>query len=583
MKEKINSLVSVEKANKQILQDYLEQQLFLLKNIVDTRNMETTEVVEFLRELDKTNLSVHNMMNRDSWCNWNEGQLVLKSNLKTEKDTDTVLREGIRRYELALSDQPLENKRLEMLPEKGTIVVLGKTDEIDSWNSLHDFNILRIKNDSVEADYALMMEKDIVGIIGIASKNYHEEEAVEFVKSMFLAAKYFSEKVKGSKKKLFFGGITFLGGRLGFENEQDVFVQGAVSGLCKTLALEWSDKAVIRYIDCSLEMSYEDALSALQSEMAYGDRVEVGIDQERRNLIQLVERYEDHAPEAKNQPNMEDVFLVSGGARGVTFACIMRLAEKYHCKFILLGRTKIEKEEAYLCGTVTEDELKKVIYEHFKETGIKITPANLGQEAKRILSMREVSQNINDLKEFASDVIYEVCDVRNADILNQVVRKSEERVGKITGIIHGAGVLADKLVEKKTVEDWEKVFGIKYTGLKNMLSVTNPENIKYITFFSSIAGYFGNMGQVDYSSANEYLNLFAKHWKIKHPECNIVSINWGAWDAGMVSLSLRKAMKDRGVKLIPIDVGTRYFLEVFEKQHDSKMCQIVINYLDRWG
>ena len=39
-----------------------------------------------------------------------------------------------------------------------------------------------------------------------------------------------------------------------------------------------------------------------------------------------------------------------------------------------------------------------------------------------------------------------------------------------------------------------------------------------------------------------------------------MAINWGPWDAGMVSDQLRQLYKERDIDLIPLDEGVRFFM-----------------------
>src|SRR5512133_3425958 len=45
---------------------------------------------------------------------------------------------------------------------------------------------------------------------------------------------------------------------------------------------------------------------------------------------------------AKTMVDQNSVVLVSGGARGITASCVVKLAERTRCKFILLGRSSDE-------------------------------------------------------------------------------------------------------------------------------------------------------------------------------------------------------------------------------------------------
>ena len=58
--------------------------------------------------------------------------------------------------------------------------------------------------------------------------------------------------------------------------------------------------------------------------------------------------------------NQNTVFLVSGGARGITAQCVIKLAQRYQCKFILVGRSSIaEPEPDWAAGCFDEITLKK--------------------------------------------------------------------------------------------------------------------------------------------------------------------------------------------------------------------------------
>ena len=58
--------------------------------------------------------------------------------------------------------------------------------------------------------------------------------------------------------------------------------------------------------------------------------------------------------------------------------------------------------------------------------------------------------------------------------------------------------------------------------------------------------------------ANEVLNkVAAAEARRRGDACRVVSIGWGPWEGGMVTPSLHKHFKSRGVKLLPVAVGRR--------------------------
>ena len=107
------------------------------------------------------------------------------------------------------------------------------------------------------------------------------------------------------------------------------------------------------------------------------------------------------------------------------------------------------------------------------------------------------------------------------------------------------------------------VLDTKYGGLNNILSCVDKEKLKLVVSFSSVAGYFGNDGQMDYAAGNEFLAKFSHYFRRKYPTCKALTINWGAWDGGMMDYIYRKTLTEKGYVLIPLDVGAGYFANEF--------------------
>jgi polyketide-type polyunsaturated fatty acid synthase PfaA len=145
---------------------------------------------------------------------------------------------------------------------------------------------------------------------------------------------------------------------------------------------------------------------------------------------------------------------------------------------------------------------------------------------------------------------------------------------QVTGIIHGAGVLADKFIEQKTLEEFNAVYTTKIDGLLSLLAATSAENIKHLVLFSSAAGFYGNPGQSDYSIANDILNKTAYRFKALNPSAQVLSFNWGPWDGGMVTPELKRMFNDRGVYIIPLDAGAK--LLVSELAADTNRCAQIL-------
>lgn len=256
--------------------------------------------------------------------------------------------------------------------------------------------------------------------------------------------------------------------------------------------------------------------------------------------------------------NSSSVFLVSGGGRGVTSECVIRLAQQYQCKFILLGRSPIiEIEPEYVQSCLDESVLKKRIMEYQLSQAQKPTPMSVQKVFNQISASREIKNTLSRIQQVGGSAEY-----LNIDVTDYVSLKAKiTNVATITGIIHGAGNLADKLIEKKTEQDFETVYVAKVEGLKTLISCVNIAQLQYIVLFSSTSGFYGNIGQTDYAMANEILNKSAHLIQQKYPNCHVVAINWGPWESGMVTPDLKKAFTERNIGTIPVEVGTQMLVK----------------------
>jgi NAD(P)-dependent dehydrogenase (short-subunit alcohol dehydrogenase family) len=255
------------------------------------------------------------------------------------------------------------------------------------------------------------------------------------------------------------------------------------------------------------------------------------------------------------------VVLVSGGARGITARCVVKLAERARCKFILLGRSSAEMPAVGFDAAGCDDtELKRRIAGDLAAKGEKPAPAKIQKVFSSIRSSQEIHETLQAVVEAGGQAEYVRVDVADPDLsarLSGVVG----RLGPVTGIIHGAGTLVDKRIEKKTEGDFDTVYTPKVTGLENMLHSVDVARLDFLVLFSSIVGFYGNVGQSDYAIANEILNKSAYLIKHKYPNCHVISINWGPWDSGMVTPELKKVFEAHNVEVIPTETGARMLVE----------------------
>jgi NAD(P)-dependent dehydrogenase (short-subunit alcohol dehydrogenase family) len=255
--------------------------------------------------------------------------------------------------------------------------------------------------------------------------------------------------------------------------------------------------------------------------------------------------------------NSSSVVLVSGGARGITAQCVIKLAQVAKCKFILLGRSAPVDLPEYARNGHTDAELKRCIMEDIQSRGDKALPAKVNSVFRSIQATREIHQTVEAVNAAGGQAQYLSADITDLEALRSGLASATATMGAVTGVVHGAGSLADKLIEKKTEQDFESVYSPKITGLENILACVPVADLDFLVLFSSIVGFYGNVGQSDYAIANEILNKSAHRIKNQYPNLHVISIDWGPWEAGMVTPELKKMFEERNIKMIPVEAGAQ--------------------------
>ena len=349
----------------------------------------------------------------------------------------------------------------------------------------------------------------------------------------------------------FFATVTRLDGRFGFgdlDADRDP-VQGALAGLAKTAAHEWP-KVACKAIDVDPAYARQSAAALVEEILTVGP-LEVGIAAERRFSLELVNV---PAVSTGDVPLRDGaVVVVTGGARGVTAEALLPLARAVKPRLVLLGRTPPpEKEPDWLARLADEGEIKQAVIARLPKP---VSPRDVGEEVKRILASREVRRNLKRLKDAGATVHYMMADVQDGGAVAAALADVRRTHGPVAGIVHGAGVLADRKIEALTDEQFQAVYATKVGGLRNLLAATADDPLAAIVMFSSSTGRFGRTGQVAYAAANEVLNKTAQQAARRRPHCRTVAINWGPWDGGMVTPALARVFEQEGVGLIPRSEG----------------------------
>ncbi|MFH1136123.1 MAG: SDR family NAD(P)-dependent oxidoreductase [Pseudomonadota bacterium] len=189
----------------------------------------------------------------------------------------------------------------------------------------------------------------------------------------------------------------------------------------------------------------------------------------------------------------DDVILLSGGCSGI-MVYLARSFVPYGCKVAFVGRTSPPADR--------------------RDSG-NVEEAADGA-ARNLERSREIFPTLDKLRKEGIHAEYFQCDVTDPESVSSAVHAIEERLGKITGIVHGAGGLRDGFIRDMTAEDFSTVVRVKLIGAWRLFEQTRAA-LKFFTGLSSAACIQGNPGQANYAGANRAMSGLIAYWNTLYP------------------------------------------------------------------
>ncbi|WP_328436279.1 type I polyketide synthase [Streptomyces sp. NBC_00444] len=216
-----------------------------------------------------------------------------------------------------------------------------------------------------------------------------------------------------------------------------------------------------------------------------------------------------------------DVVAVIGGARGITAECAAALAGETGCTLALIGRADAAADE-------------------------------------------EVAANLARLRDSGTKVGYYSADVTDAEQVAAATEAIRKELGRITGILHGAGINEPVAIGSLTIDELERTVATKVDGLRNVLDHVELSDLRLVVGFGSIIGRAGLRGEGHYATANDWLRSSIETLDEQLPQCRCLNIEWSVWSGtGMGErLGVLHALTREGIEPIPTDVGVAVMLDL---------------------
>lgn len=234
----------------------------------------------------------------------------------------------------------------------------------------------------------------------------------------------------------------------------------------------------------------------------------------------------------------------------------------------------------------------------FKDSGVYLITGGLGglgkifakeilsktTQAKVILTGRvapspEVDTILQSLSNDLNRLSYLQMNLEDGLLVQQVIDSIVQSYGQISGIIHAAGMVSDRMIAQKELVDVLKVLNPKVLGAVNLDAATKDLDLDFVAYFSSIAAVTGNAGQADYAAANGFLDRFAElrdEWVNQGlRKGKTLAINWPLWrDGGMKVSEAAEQMLQLTTGMLPL--RTESGIAAFYRGISSNRSQLMV-------
>ncbi len=121
-----------------------------------------------------------------------------------------------------------------------------------------------------------------------------------------------------------------------------------------------------------------------------------------------------------------------------------------------------------------------------------------GSEAKAL-------EVVDEIKAMGQDAFAIQADVSNSESVNDMVKETIERFGKLDILVNNAGITKDNLLMRMKESEWDDVININLKGVFLCTKAVTRQMMKQrsgrIINISSIVGVSGNPGQANYVAA----------------------------------------------------------------------------------
>ncbi|MEW9555768.1 SDR family NAD(P)-dependent oxidoreductase [Nonomuraea sp. NPDC050783] len=197
--------------------------------------------------------------------------------------------------------------------------------------------------------------------------------------------------------------------------------------------------------------------------------------------------------------NPDGAYLITGGTRGLGMALARHVARAGVRRLALLARTPLP-------------------------------PPGSGDDGPAARASRDVAA----LEAAGVEVLLLTADAGVPDELRAALRRAREHFGRLTGVVHAAGLPAGGMLRRRTPAEARRVLAPKVLAMGPLAELAGPatppaERPELLVLYSSAVTAYGGVGEADYCAANTLLDAYGQALSAAAPGTRVVSVAWGPW------------------------------------------------------
>ena len=203
----------------------------------------------------------------------------------------------------------------------------------------------------------------------------------------------------------------------------------------------------------------------------------------------------------------DDVIVASGGGRGVTAASMIELALATAARFVLLGRTPLDRTTRLSARRRGRRALKRVLLDAATATAGGSRPPSSGERPARSWRTARSGHHRAD-RDAGGKARYLAVDVTDAAAVTQALNGFDATWARSPAWSTARACWPTGASSTRPTTSSTRV-PHQGQGLRCAADATAEDGLKLLCVFSSVAARTGNEGQADYAMANEVLNKVA--------------------------------------------------------------------------